>query len=248
MIISAHYPEVSQFETGESAYECGFFTAALQAAAGQAAPAESGEWVDKTADQYYIKFNGANTSGNHAGISTVDWYALLNELGIHYQAIGTSSSAILRGLDADHAVCVTVPETSVYDLELDKRSPYSWTPSGTHIITIVGFDSGQNAWLCQDTANIAPGGIRPWPRQYYAPWLQVNLATEITFAWQLNQPKTVTIAEGNTSWGLAEGHGLSLNQFLGWNLPTLDQAAQAHGQPSSNEGNLIYPGTVVRIG
>lgn len=248
MNIQAVYPEVSQFANGKSAYRCGFYTAALQAAAGKTTPTHTADWVNSEADSLYTRFEGPDTANNINGISITDWHAILDLLGVHWANVGTDSNTIHAQLEQEKAVCVTIPETSVYDLDLDRRNPYSWTPAGNHIITIVGYDSPDNAWLCLDTANIAPTGERPWPRKYYLPWLKISLATAITFAWEINKVQTYTIKEGDNSWAIASSHHVSLAQFLGWNLATLDQAAEERGRVNSQEGSLIWAGTVVRVG
>lgn len=243
MRIDATYPQVSQFERGESAYECGFFTVALQKAAGPGHPLLSAEAVDQLADRLYTQMDGPNTRENTGGMSLQGWYACLKEEGIAYESIHPGQ--IQPALDQGHAVCVTVAETSVHDLDLGDRVPYAWTPSGNHIITIVGSEPG--AWLCLDTANIGSGGIRPWPRRYDAGKLQISLATAILFPW-LDHSPAYTIQAGDTLGEIAEKHGIWPPSVLyAKNASLLEETARAHGYRSSEQGRWIFPGTVLRI-
>lgn len=241
MRIDATYPQVSQFERGESAYECGFFTVALQKAAGPGHPLLTAEEVDQLADRLYREHAGPNVASNTTGMSREDWYASLKEEHIAYESIHPEQ--IQQALERGHAVCVTVAETSVHDLDLGDRVPYSWTPTGNHIITIVGNEPG--AWLCLDTATIGSGGIRPWPRRYDAGKLQISLATAIHFSWA--EP-SYTIQSGDTLGEIAERHGIWPPSVLyAKNASLLEETARAHGYRSSEQGRWIFPGTVLRI-
>jgi hypothetical protein len=246
MKIEAHYPEVSQFERGESAYECGFFTVALQKAAGQHSPVLSAEQVDQLADRLYQQHAGANVASNTTGMSLQDWYSCLKEEGIAYSTIpAISIPAIQHALNSGHAVCITVSESSVHDLDTGDRVPYSWPPSGNHIITIVGAEPG--VWLCLDTANIGPQGVRPWPRRYDAGKLAISLATSINFSW-LAARRTYTVQHGDYLGEIAQKLGIwPASKLYAANEAVLEAAAHAHGHPSSNQGNLIFPGTVLEV-
>lgn len=239
MRIDATYPQVSQFERGESAYECGFFTVALQKSAGPGHPLLTAEEVDQLADRLYSEHSGPNVASNTTGMSREDWYACLKEEHIAYESI--SAELIQSALDQGHAVCVTVEETSVHDLDLADRVPYSWFPSGNHILTIAGSESG--AWLCLDTANIGPAGLRGWPRRYDAGKLQISLATAILFPWL-----SYTIQPGDTLGEIAERHRIwPPSTLYAKNAALLEETARAHGYRSSEQGRWIFPGTVLRI-
>jgi len=245
MKIEAHYPAVSQFERGESAYACGFFTVALQKAAGQHAPLLSAEQVDQLADRLYQQHAGANVAGNTTGMSLDDWYACLKEEGIAFHALDLAEATLRHALDAGHAVCVTVSESSVHDLDTGNRVPYSWGASGNHIITIVGAEPG--VWLCLDTANIGPQGERPWPRRYDAAKLAIFLATAIDFPW-LSARRTYTIQPGEYLGEIAQHLGIwPASKLYAANETVLEEAAHAHGHASSQQGNLIFPGTVLDV-
>lgn len=250
MQIEAKYPTVSQFENGESAYECGFFTVALQTAAGKDAPTKSAEAVDQEADRLYTQIDGANTRTNTNGMSLEAWYACLEESHVEYEKLTPEHEPIREALNRGEAVCVTVPETSVFDLDLEDKVPYSWPPSGSHIITIVGYEPG--IWYCLDTANIGANGVRRWPRRYDGTKLQINLATAIKFSW-LSAPVaapaqgTYTIQEGDTLSEIATAHGVSTAYLLSLNEPALDDAAKAHGMPATGDGHWIFPGEVIKV-
>ena len=243
----AVYPAVSQFEPRESAYECGFFTAALQAAAGAETPAHPAEWVDQTADTLYVKFDGPNSRTNTNGMSLEAWYACLKDLSVEYQPLATSEPAISSALGDGRAVCVTIDETSVFDLECG-RVPYSWPPSGTHIVTITGIDQAEKAWKVVDTANIGPQGLRAWPRLYDMNRLVIHLATAIDFPWlEKAQEVTYTVQDGDTLGGIGNKLGVSVAHLMALNGPAIEAAAHDHGFSSSAGGHWIWPGEVLKV-
>lgn len=61
---------------------------------------------------------------------------------------------------------------------------------------------------------------------------------------------TITVKSGDCLWNLAKkyyGSGSQYTKILAANMSTLDKAARQHGYSSSNNGNLIFPGTVLTI-
>lgn len=61
---------------------------------------------------------------------------------------------------------------------------------------------------------------------------------------------TVTIKNGDCLWNLAKkyyGSGSQYTKILAANRAVLDKAARKHGYSSSNNGNLIFAGTVITI-
>ena len=61
------------------------------------------------------------------------------------------------------------------------------------------------------------------------------------------RPKTVTIKPGDTLTQLAARVGVSVASLLNTNRAILDAAAQAHGHPDCDKGNLIFPGVVITV-
>lgn len=252
MMIDAKYPTVSQFENGESAYECGFFTVALQTAAGKTAPTKNAEQVDELADKLYEQIDGPNTRTNTNGMSLEAWYKCLDELHIAYEKLAPEHEPIREALNAKKAVCVTIPEPSVFDLDLEDKVPYAWTPSGSHIITLVGYEPG--VWYALDTANIGANGVRRWPRRYDGTKLQINLATAIVFPWLAEPPappapahETYTIQDGDTLSAIAAAHNVSVAHLLALNEPHLDDVAKQRGMPATGDGHWIFPGEVINL-
>ena len=248
MQLDMHFPTVSQFEHGESAYECGFFTVALLTALGQHAPLLTAEQVDQLADRLYEQVDGPNTRSNTNGMSLDAWYHCLREEKIQFAGIGTGVQEIAGALEQGQPVAVTVDESSVVDLDLRNPVPYAWPPSGTHIITIIGQDA--SAWLCLDSANIGPDGVRSWPRRYSQKKLSVHLATAITLPWTVSASPpppartTYIIRPGDCLGEIAQNHGIWPPSVLYVaNQDVLEQDARAHGFRNSENGRWIFPGT-----
>lgn len=64
------------------------------------------------------------------------------------------------------------------------------------------------------------------------------------------QPKTYTIKSGDCLWNIAKkyyGNGAQYTKILNANRSTLDSAAKKHGYANCNNGNRIWPGTVIKI-
>jgi len=178
----AKYVEESQFENNESAYLCGFFAVALNKAAGKTEPLHSGEWVDLQADAWAVEVTGlANYPGNKVGMSLLHLYYTLHLAGLHYQQAVADLRHIRAWVGKGYPVLITVDERSVFDVEIQDKVPYSWKPSGSHILTVSGL-AGDNL-LCRDPANIGPDGLRPSPREYDAGKLSISAATAVVLPW-----------------------------------------------------------------
>lgn len=254
----ANFTDVSQFETGESAYECGFYTVYVNSGAGQppgSHPRLSGEEIDQLADAAYRRFWGSNTPSDKQGMSIYQLYHLLTEEHLFYPECPIQVNLnLIRGyLDHGYGVILCVKEDSVFDLELGDKVPYAWKPSGNHIITACGY-TGSDTLLCVDTASIASSGVRPDPRRYDAGKLAVNNATVVVYPW-LKRPgadfnpengkpggSSYTIRLGDTLWEIARDHNTTVGDLLAHNQAGLDEDAREHGYKDSNQGSLIFPG------
>lgn len=191
----------NQFEQGQSEYECGeYATAQLYYAWGyKGCPhgvTGSPEQVDQYADTLYTQHVGANVTSDTTGTSDDTQLLILLQSGLHYQVIEAISmfsqhahdiAEIQACLEKGYVVQVTVPENSVFDVELG-RNPYNWTPTGTHIINCTGMDSNGNV-LCSDSASIEPGvGVRPYPRVYDTHSIIIHRAVLVVLEGQTRPP------------------------------------------------------------
>lgn len=62
--------------------------------------------------------------------------------------------------------------------------------------------------------------------------------------------KKYTVKKGDCLWNIAKkyyGSGTQWKKIYNENKTTIENAAKKHGKKSSNNGNLIYPGTVLKI-
>jgi LysM repeat protein len=269
----ASYVNESQFEPGESAYECGFFAVALNHYAGKPGekPTGTGEQVDEWADIWYSHCDGADTSKNTNGMTLWQLYYVLSRAGLHYQGyVPFDKTNVKEWVKAwirlGYPVIVAVDEKTVYDLELGDKVPYSWKPTGSHIITVSGLD-GEN-FLVRDPASIAPSGVRPGPRIVDGSRLSIISATAVFLSWLprlqggfnplidgipvpvLTEKKpvtTYTVKEGDDLWGIAESHNISFAQLLSKNIAILTTVAKEHGREDSDNGGYIYPGTEILL-
>jgi hypothetical protein len=83
IMLTAHYQTVSQFESGESVFECGPFAVALNRYAGKNAPGGSPEDVDQLADNLWQQFGGGQ------GIGMQQLFDMLHTAGLQYQTVGS---------------------------------------------------------------------------------------------------------------------------------------------------------------
>lgn len=266
----ASYVNESQFEPGESAYECGFFAVALNHYAGKPGekPTGTGEEIDQWSDIWYAHCDGLDTSKNTNGMTLWQLYYVLSRAGLHYQGYvpfdkNTVKDWVRAWVKLGYPVIIAVDEKTVFDVELGDKAPYAWKPTGSHIITVSGLD--KEHFLVRDPASIAPSGVRPGPRIVDGNKLGIISATAVRLPWlpemlpgfnplhddlpvsqvkSVNQ-ETYTIREGDNLWDLASRHNISFAQLLQKNIATLDAAAKEHGRENSDSGEFIYPGTEI---
>jgi hypothetical protein len=203
----ADFVNESQFEQGESAYECVAFSAALIKYAGQPGkgPTGTGEQVDQTADFWYGKLEGSYAASNTNGMSLDAEYMMLRGMGLPFKPLAPSVAAIKGALQQGYPVMLCGAETGMHDLDLGGRVPYSWTPSGNHCIVACGIASDGNL-LVRDTASIAPGGVRPGPRRYLASALQIVSATAIIVPWEVTTMIDITTPGVSNYFDAVDAH------------------------------------------
>jgi len=199
----ASFIQADQFQWSNgkmlSEFECGFFAVmmSLSMAPYGHAPLLSAQEVISRAEAAYGVYDGSNDSSNTAGMSLEQEYALLAEVGLHYQATETTASACLSWLMVGYPVLVAVTEASVYDEDLG-HNPYPWTPAGSHIIVLSGENNGN--YLVRDSANCTnlfdPNSLRPGPRTYSSHALALVSATVVVPPW-LERP-TTALPKGKT--------------------------------------------------
>lgn len=243
----ADFVNESQFEGGESAYECVAFSAALIKFAGQPGkgPTGTGEQVDQTADFWYGKLEGSYSAGNQNGMSLDAEYMMLRGLGMPFKPLSTTVAAIKGALQQGYPVMLCGAETGMHDLDLGGAVPYGWTPTGNHCIVACGITNDGNL-LVRDTASIASTGVRPGPRRYNASALQIVSATAIIIPWEveimiptgwhddgttLTAPNGVKIGTGMRNYVLA--HNWNSNN---WPLSEEFHAQQLEGSNPSLGG------------
>jgi hypothetical protein len=179
------FQDANQFQPGHSAYECGFFAVATVKAMNQVGlpPVQSVAEMINEAEAWYAQYHGGdNSPKNTDGMSLQQLYDLLAQVGLHYQASTLDLDMIRAWVNCGYPVIVAGAEIGMYDIGLGDHVPYSWTPSGNHVITITGVQADCNV-LVRDTANIGPDGVRPGPRIYDAGTLQLVSATAVTPPW-----------------------------------------------------------------
>jgi hypothetical protein len=181
--------EADQFPLGKTQFACGFYACAMartMSLPGQLATMSANQ-VIANAEDWYAQYNGDNTRSNTAGMSTEQEYELLQQIGLHYQAIATDIKQVIAWLKVGYTVLLAVTETSVLDLALGGKNPYPWTPSGNHMILATGVTSSGNI-LARDSANCTdlnnPNSLRPGPRTYNASTLQLVSATVVVPPWR----------------------------------------------------------------
>ena len=177
--------DVNQFQPGRSAYECGYFSVATVKAMNKVGepPTQSVGQVIAEAEAWYAADHGGdNSSDNTDGMSLQQLYDLIVRVGLHYLACSLDLHEIRAWLGCGYPVIIAGAETGMYDIGLGDIVPYSWPPSGNHIITITGVHADGNV-LVRDTASIGPQGVRPGPRIYDASKLALVSATVVVPPW-----------------------------------------------------------------
>jgi hypothetical protein len=189
----ADFQDVDQFQPGHSEFECGFFAVAIVKAMHQIGkpPVQSVDAMLTEAEQWYAEYNGTNSASNEAGMSLQQLYALLAQIGQHYQAIVPDIDLIRAWIGIGYPVIIAGAETGMYDLGLGDIVPYPWHPSGNHMIVITGVASDGN-FLVRDPANCTdlndPHSLRPGPRHYAANKMQLVSATVAVPSWLPRPP------------------------------------------------------------
>jgi hypothetical protein len=180
-IVSLHTP--NQFTRNHTAYACGFvsvFSCLAMAPPGKA-PTQSPEHILHEALNAYTRYNGNH---NQWGMTLLQLYRLLHEVGLHYQGLPLNMGYIKGWLQRGYPVIIAVRETSIHDIDLKRRVPYPWYPTGSHMIIATGIEG--NNLVCRDSANITPPNtLRSQPRRYDAILLAQGLvhATVIVPPW-----------------------------------------------------------------
>ena len=188
----ATFVDVSQFEPGESAFECVAFSAALckYMGAPNGRPSGSPEDVDSAADYWYGRLTGSIAPSNTAGMSLERLHIMLTGLSLRWRNLpidGNSAHAsdieqVKTSLMNGRPVIICGSEAGFHDMELGDRVPYSWPPAGNHAIVASGIASDGNL-LVRDMANIGPQGLRPGPRRYDVRTMFLVSGTEIIPQW-----------------------------------------------------------------
>jgi len=180
--------EADQFQSGKSQFACGYYGVAMlrSMAPVGSVPTLTPAQIAQHAEQWYTEANGPDTLANTYGMTTAQLYALLLQIGLHYQA-APADLAHVRAWLTDGIPCVlAVEETSVHDLELD-ANPYPWTAAGNHIIVATGVTTSGDL-LVRDSANCTdlydPNSLRPGPRRYRADALRFVSVTAVIPPWR----------------------------------------------------------------
>jgi Peptidase_C39 like family len=193
----ADFQDASQFEPNESEFECGEFAAAIVKFAGYPGKGATGtqEDIDQTADAFYTKYVGPNIASNTQGTSIDVMHQMIKDCGLDYQDLPTINSTSQQSSDIAHIkaalaqgypLLATLTEASAVDLVLGKN-PYSWGPSGTHIVVYTGIAADGNL-LVRDSANIVGplqvnNTVHPGPRRYDIQQIATQWATMVRLPW-----------------------------------------------------------------
>jgi hypothetical protein len=198
----ATFVDVSQFETGESAFECVAFSAALckYMGAPDGEPTGSPEDVDQLADLWYGKLTGNIDPSNTFGMSLDQLHSMLDGIGLHWRDLAIDANSahesdianVKASLLAGKPVLICGHEDSFYDMDLGDKVPYAWTPTGNHCIVATGIASDGNL-LVRDMANVGPHGLRPGPRRYDINHMFLISGTEIEPYWLGDVPMTIDL-------------------------------------------------------
>lgn len=185
----ADFQDVDQFQPGRSEFACGFFAVAIVKAMSQVgqSPKQTAAQMIAEAESWYTQYNGNNSAANEDGMSLPQLYALLAQVGLHYQGIAPDVETIRAWVAAGYPVIIAGAETGMVDVGLGGIVPYPWNPAGNHVIVVTGNARGSH-FLVRDPANCTsltnPHSLRPGPRTYDAGKLHLISATAVVPPWR----------------------------------------------------------------
>ena len=133
-----------------------------------------------------------------------------------------------------------------------------WKKNGTPLrVLVTGFPINMNVIL-EDYEGKAAGGFGDW--EYEISFLEDRDITISTTTVKTTAKKTTkraakkttthTVKSGDTLWAISKkylGAGSKWKTIYNANKSIIEKTAKKHGKKSSNNGNLIYPGTKLRI-
>lgn len=189
----ATFQDVDQFQPGKTQFACGFFSCAIVRAMAPvgALPTLTVAEMIAQAEQWYARYDGANTPSNENGMTLQQLYNLIVQIGLHFQATSTDAPTLRAWLRLGYPVIVAGAETGFHDLALGDAVPYPWNPIFSHIIVLTGVAADGN-FLVRDAANVSninnSQTLRPGPRKYNAQLLQLSSATVVVPPWLSRPP------------------------------------------------------------
>lgn len=145
----ATFRDVDQFQPAKTQFACGFFSCALvkaMAPVGQVATQTVAEMIAE-AEQWYAQVNGDASISNTDGMTLQELYALIVQIGLHFQAANTDAHTLRSWLNLGYPVVVAGAETGFYDMGLGDVVPYPWTPYSNTLCNIDPFTVDSTAFL-----------------------------------------------------------------------------------------------------
>lgn len=191
------YP-VDQF--GKSPDACGPYASGYIRYMGEPGKGPTGKPsdIDQWAFNMYTKYIGPDISTNTNGTDVLHMYAMLADAGYYIKCaflqLDLTVAAMKQSIALGRPVVVAAAETGMHDMDNGNKVDYSWTPSGSHIVTISGV-RGDGALLVRDPANIGatgqrgsgPAATHDGPLAYNpATFGPIVSATSIITPWELN--------------------------------------------------------------